>query len=270
MLSLGADDWEERVRAAPFEGRIVFHLAARVHAPHECDETAFARDNVDKTVRLAREASRRGARRFIFVSSSKVYGDESHGRPFAVGDPLAPGDAYSRSKRDAEEALAREGGESGLAMIVVRPPLVMGAGARANVESAMRLADSGWPLPFATIANRRSFVHVSDLARLLLRCATGATERGTFDAAHAVPMSTPALFAALRRHLVRAPRLFAMPPEALERAASLAGMGSPIRRLTRSLEVDPAATERTLAWSAFVGLDEAAAEMARAWRAGWR
>ena len=96
-LSLGADDWEERMLAAPFEGRVVFHLAARVHAPRDHDEAAFARDNVDKTTRLAQEAARRGARRFIFVSSSKVYGEESRGRPFAVRDALAPGDAYARS-----------------------------------------------------------------------------------------------------------------------------------------------------------------------------
>lgn len=270
-LSLGAHDWEERLRGAPFEGRAVFHLAARVYAPHDDDAAAFHRDNVDKTRRLAEEAARGGALRLIFVSTSKVYGEESPGRPFAAGDAPAPPDSYARSKLLAEEALARIAGDSGLEVVVVRPPLVLGAGARGNVASTMRLADGAWPLPFGAISNRRSFVHVDDLAGLLVRCATHPAAAGaTLDAAHAEPMSTAALFEALRRHLGRPPRLFAVPPAALERAAALAGAGARMRRLTRSLELDPAPTERALGWRAPTGLEEAAAEMSRAWRGGWR
>ena len=270
-LALGADGWEERLRGAPFEGRAVFHLAARVHAPRDHDEEAFGRDNVVKTRRLAEEAARRGARRLVFVSTSKVYGEESPGRPFAVGDPPAPQDAYARSKLAAEEALVQVAGETGLEVVVVRPPLVLGPGARGNVESAIRIADGIWPLPFAAISNRRSFVHVGDLARLLVRCASHPAAVGaTLDAAHPEPMSTPALIGALRRHLGRVPRLFAVPPSTLERAAALAGAGGRMRRLTRSLELDPEPTARAVQWRATTGLEEAAAEMSRAWRAGWR
>jgi nucleoside-diphosphate-sugar epimerase len=270
-LALGTDGWEERLRAAPLEGRAIFHLAARVHAPRDPDEAAFRRDNVEKTRRLALEAARRGARRLVFVSTSKVYGEESVGRAFAAGDVPAPQDAYARSKLAAEEALAQVAGDEGLEVVVVRPPLVLGPGARGNVVAALRLADGPWPLPFAGIANRRSFVHVGDLARLLVRCASHPAAAGaTLDAAHPEPMSTPEFLTALRRHLGRAPRLFAIAPALLEQGAALGGAGGRMRRLTRSLELDPAPSERAVEWRASTGLEEAAAEMARAWREGWR
>jgi len=270
VLALGTAGWQERLREAPFEGRTVFHLAARVHDPGDRDEAAFHRDNVVKTTALAEEAARRGARRLVFVSTSKVYGEESTGRPFDSTDPPAPWDAYARSKTEAEQVIRRVAARSGFDFVIVRAPLVLGAGARGNVRAAMRLADGPWPLPFAAIRNRRSFVHVDDLARLLVGCASYPGHlAAVFDAAHPEPMSTPALFTSLRHHLGRAARLFGVDPGLLERVAALAGAGDRMRRLTRSLEIDPAAAMRIVGWHASIGLDEAAAGLARAWRSGW-
>src|SRR6185295_7478016 len=143
-------------------------------------------------------------------------------------------------------------------------------GAKANIESLMRLADRGWPLPFAAVANRRSFVEVGDLARLLVDCATHPLAVGAIlNAAHAEAFSTSELVGALRRHLGRPPRLFPAPRVLLETAAAIAGQGERMRRLTRSLELDVSATEARVGWKASIGLDEAAAAMTRSWRSGW-
>ena len=268
-LALGAAGWEGRLASTRFAGTTVFHLAARVHAPGDHDAEAFERDNVEKTRRVAEAAARGGAPRLVFVSTSKVYGEESvPGRPFAVGDPLAPADPYSRSKVAAERALAVVAAESGMAITIVRPALVLGAGARANVESLMRLADGGWPLPLASIANRRSFVHVADLALLLIACATHPRAAGaTLNAAHEQPFSTPGLVESLRRHLGRPARLHAAPPRLLEAAAAVTGQRGRMRRLTRSLELDVSATTAHVGWSASVGVEECARELASSWRA---
>jgi nucleoside-diphosphate-sugar epimerase len=270
-LSLGAGDWEARLAAAPLAGATVFHLAARVHDPRAADVDAFHRDNVEKTRRLGEAAARRGARRLVFVSSIKVHGEESGARAFRPADEPAPQDAYGRSKMEAERALAQLATEHGLAVVVVRPPLVLGPGARGNLESLMALADSPWPLPLAAIDNRRSFVHVDDLARLLLLCGSeeGAVGR-TFIGAHAQSVSTPQLVGALRRALGRPERLFPLPPAILEATAALAGQGARARRLTRSLVGDPSEARERLGWSAGISIDGAAQEMARAWRRGWR
>ena len=267
-LGLQAAGWEARIAACDFAQATVFHLAARVHRGDDAEDP-FVADNVEKTRALAQAAARGGAARLVFVSSVKVHGDESRGRALQPDDPLAPRDAYARSKRDAERALAEIAAAEGLDVCIVRPPLVYGAGAGGNLRALLRLADSPWPLPFAALDNRRSFVHVDDLARLLVACGEAAEARGaTFLAAHRESVSTATLVSRLRHALGRPARLYPMPARVLEAAAAIAGRREQMTRLTRSLEVDPSLADSRLGWRAEVGHEAAVAELARAWRGG--
>ena len=262
-LRLGAPDWMEQVESTDFNGATVFHLAARVHADDD-DDPAFLRDNVHKTLEFARAARRGGARRFVFLSSVKVNGEESPGRAFARGDPPQPQDAYARSKQQAEAALATV---EGLDWVVVRSPLVYGANVKGNLLSLLHLADSPWPLPFGALDNRRSFVHVDDLARLLIDAASNDAAVGnTYLAAHRDSISTRALVATMRGAMSRPARLFSVPAGVLESAAALAGQQQRMQRLTRSLEVDPGDAERELGWTAQIGFGNALEDMVRAYR----
>jgi nucleoside-diphosphate-sugar epimerase len=266
-LSQGSVGWEQAIGAAPLAGATIFHLAARVHEQGEPDAAAFEHDNVQKTRLLAEQAVRQRARRIVFMSTVKVNGEETGLTPFAPGDAPDPQDAYARSKLEAERVLAGIAGASGVEWVVVRSPLVFGSAAKANLESILRLADTPWPLPFAAIDNRRSFIHASDLARILLACGEHAGAPGrTFLAAHPEPFSTPQLVASLRRSLGRPERLFAVSRGLLEAAGRVAGQHERVRRLTRSLEVDGSLASESLGWKAAIGLEDAAAEMARSWR----
>lgn len=268
-LHLTPPRWIDLVDSVPFEGATVFHLAARAHQMGGASEDDYTRDNVDKTRRLADVAAGRGARRMVFLSSVKVHGEESGARPFVATDKPAPQDAYARSKLAAEEAVTSAASRHGLQTTIVRAPLVYGAGARGNLQALLRLADSPWPLPFASLDNRRSFVHVDDLAALLIACAARREAVGqTYLAAHHSAVSTSALIARLRIALGRPRRLFPVAPSTLESAASVAGQGERIRRLTRSLEADPSAAENDLAWSAKVPLERAIADLVRGHREG--
>lgn len=265
-VALGVPDWERSLEGVAWRDATVFHLAARVHRGGDTDEAAFTRDNAGKTEALARAAAVGGARRIVFLSTVKVFGEESPGRPFAAGDPPRPQDAYARSKHAAEEALRRVAQRSALEVAVVRSPLVYGAGAGGNLAALLRLADSAVPLPFSAVRNRRSFVHVDDLARLLVACGTEARAAGgLYLAAHRDALSTPQLLGALRAVLGRPKRLFAVPATVLEAGASLAGQGERMRRLTRSLEVDPSSAE-SLDWRAELGVERCAADMVAAYR----
>ncbi len=266
-LRLGVDDWRERVRATDFSGAVVLHLAARVHRAGDGSEADYERDNVQKSIELARAAVAGGARRLVFLSSVKVNGEESAAHAFGPDDRPAPADAYARSKWAAEQALRRIGLETGLEVTVVRSPLVYGAGAKGNLRALMRLADTRWALPFAAIRNRRSFIHVDDLARLLLACADAPSGGGSlFFAAHPAPASTPDVVGTMRRCLARPTRMFAMPPAFLEALAFPFGQMQRVRRLTRSLEVDPTAATVDLGWGAVVSLDAAIEGMVAAYR----
>jgi nucleoside-diphosphate-sugar epimerase len=266
MLHLGEDDWRAQVDLAPFGDARVFHLAARVHDPDPGDDRAWSLDNVEKTRVLAEAARARGARRFVFLSSVKVLGEESPGRGLRSDDPARPADAYARSKL-AAETLLRGLANPSFEVVVVRSPLVYGAGVKGNLLALLHLADSGWPLPLGAIRNRRSFVHVDDLARLLVDCAhLPQAPGGTFLAAHPVPVSTSDLVLGLRERLGRPPRLLRVPGSIVELLAGLVGQTERARRLTRSLEIDTTQTEAELGWSAQIGLATALDDMVRAYR----
>jgi UDP-glucose 4-epimerase len=265
-LRLGGEDWKHEIEMARFEGAVVLHLAGRAHQGGS--EEQYRHDNVEKTRALAQAAARGGAVRLVFLSSIKVNGESTRGRAFTRDDAPAPEDAYGRSKRDAEAQLARMRASGELQSVVVRSPLVIGARAKGNLASLLRLADTGWPLPLASIHNRRSFVHVDDLAQLLIVCAREPQAVGKiYLAAHADPFSTPGLAALMREALGRPRRLVAFAPSALEIAGSLSGRGDAIRRLTRSLEVDASAAQRELGWRAQASLAQAVDEMTRHHRA---
>jgi len=267
-LSLAGDDWRSCIASVDFEGATVYHVAARVHRTAAGGaERAFIHDNVEKTETLARAAAEHGARAFVFVSTAKVNGDESMAVPFRASDTPDPQDAYARSKWAAEQALARIASITGLPTTVVRPPLVYGRGAKANLRALLRLCDSPWPLPFAAVHNRRSFIEVNDLARLLLACpheTRGSTI--THMAANPQPVSTSQLVGALRRELGRKVRLFAVTPRLLETAATIVGQRDNMLRLTRSLVVDAVDAERSLGWRAQVSFETALADMVAGYR----
>ncbi len=252
-LSLGRGDWREALDATPLEGATVIHLAARVHDPRARD-VDFEVDNVEKTAALAQAAAAAGAVRFVFASTVKVFGEESGAAAFTERDDARPLDAYARSKWRAEEALDQVSARTGLPVVVLRIPLTYGPGVGGNFRALARLADSGWWLPLGAIANRRSLIHVDDLAHAFVVAATHENAPGrTYIVAHPEPVSTTRLVEAMRAALARPRRLFGCPPAVLEAVASLAGRRAQVRRLTRSLEVDSSALSRDTGWRARVG-----------------
>lgn len=266
-LSMSAEGWAAAARSAPFAGATVFHLAARVHRIEADSGTQYLRDNAEKTRQLAELAASRGARRFIFLSSIKVLGEETTARPFTPADPPAPQDGYARSKLAAEVALQEIASRRSMQYVIVRSPLVYGQGARGNLMSLLKLADCAWPLPFASLAAPRSFIHVDDLAEVLQACATRreAANR-TYLPAHRQPSCTRDLVCALRQALGRPARLFPMSPAKIEALGAVLGQRARVLRLTRALEVDPSAAEHDLGWSAQRGLDVAAADLVAGYR----
>jgi nucleoside-diphosphate-sugar epimerase len=256
-------DW----RAALQGVQCVVHLAARTHVLHEsaADPLAeYRRANVEATERLARQAAAAGVRRLVFMSSIKVNGEATHGRPYTETDPPRPEDAYGTSKWETERALARVATESGLEVVVLRPPLVYGPGVKGNFLRLMRLVASGTPLPFASIANRRSLVYVGNLADAVVAAADvpGAAGR-TYLVADGEGVSTPDLVRAIATALGARARLLPCPPALLELGAALAGRRAEIARLTGSLQVDASAAARELGWRPRVDLERGLAATAR-------
>lgn len=268
-LSMAGEGWAAAAQSAPFARATVIHLAARAHRMDADSGALYLRDNAEKTRQLAQLAASRGARRFVFLSSIKVLGEETTARAFTCADRPAPRDAYGRSKLAAEVALQEVAAKGSMQCVIVRSPLVYGKGARGNLASLLELADSGWPLPFASLAAPRSFIHVDDLAELLLACALRPQAAGRiYLAAHREPACTRDLAGALREALGRPRRLFPMPPAAIEALGAAVGQRARALRLTRALEVDPSAAEGDLGWRARRGLAVAVADLVEGRREG--
>jgi nucleoside-diphosphate-sugar epimerase len=225
----------------------IVHLAAAAHEAAERyertnDYQALRSVNALATERLAREAHAAGIGRFVFISSVGVHGDGTHGTPFTEQSAFAPRSLYARSKLEAEERLAEVARATGLAVTVLRPPLVYGPGNPGNMLRLLRLLDGGSPLPLASIENRRSLVYVGNLADAIMRCIESpAAEGRTYLVSDGAPISTPELCRALGRALGRPARLFRFPPALLE-------LAPPMRKLTRSLVVDDRAIRDELRW----------------------
>lgn len=256
--------WESALRGC--DG--VIHLAARVHVMNErsADPLAeFRRVNVQGSVALARAAAAAGVRRFVFVSSVKVNGEQTlPGQPFRATDAPAPEDAYAISKFEAEQQLQALAQATGMELVIVRPPLVYGPGVGANFGALMRWIGRGRPLPLGALRNnRRSLVAVDNLVDLLVRCATDPAAPGhTFLAGDGEDLSTAELVERIGMALGRPARQLALPPWLLRGLARAIGRPAIASRLCDSLQVDISNTCKVLAWQPPVSVDEALARAA--------
>ena len=150
QIAIGSISYDTDWATALINVQQLVHLAARVHVINDKSTDAlaeFRRVNVEGTSALARQAAAAGVRRFVFLSSIKVNGEfTEEGRPFTAFDAPAPEDPYGISKHEAEQFLRKIASETGMEVVIIRPPLVYGPGVKANFESMMRWLVRGVPL----------------------------------------------------------------------------------------------------------------------------
>jgi len=218
----------------------------------------FRRVNVQGTLNLARQAAAAGVRRFVFVSSIKVNGEMTQlGRPFTADDAPAPLDAYGVSKMEAEQGLREIALQTGMEMVIIRPPLVYGPGVKANFAAMMRWLRYGVPLPLGVIHNQRSLVSLENLVDLLVTCITHpAAANQTFLVSDGEDVSTTELLRRMGQAMGKPARLLPVPGSWLKLAAGLVGKGDVAQRLCGSLQVDISKTRELLGWVPPVSLDE--------------
>lgn len=244
----GVTDWSQLLANID----IVVHLAARVHEMQETDVaalSAFQDVNLHGTIKLARQAAIYGVKRFVYVSSIKVNGEYTGSNPFTERDAPQPQDPYAVSKWQAEQALHEIGLETGMEIVIVRPPLVYGPGVKANFHSLLKLVSRSLPLPLGSIHNRRSMIFVGNLVDALALCATHPAAAGqTYLVSDGDSVSTPQLVKEIAIAMKRPERLFPFPLSVMRLLARMIGKSSIVDRLTQSLEVDSCKVREELAW----------------------
>jgi nucleoside-diphosphate-sugar epimerase len=239
----------------------VVHTAARVHVMRDSATdplSEYRSVNVEGTLNLARQAARATVKRFIFISSIKVNGEQtSIDIPFSADDTPAPQDPYGISKLEAEQALREVARKTRMDAVVIRSPLVYGPGVRANFLSMMRCVYRGIPLPLGAVNNLRSFVALDNLTDLLIRCLTHpAASNQTFLVSDGEDLSVGQLAIRLGRALGRPARLIRVPEQLLTIGATLLGKQEIVQRLCGSLRLDIRKTRRLLEWHPPITVDE--------------
>lgn len=229
----------------------VVHLAARVHVMRDTSVDPlgeFRRINVEGTLNLARQAAASGVRRFVFISSIKVNG-EGGDRPYSEPDPAAPQDDYSRSKWEAEQGLREIAKQTGMEVVILRPPLVYGPGVGANFRRLMEVVARGLPLPFGSIKNRRSLLYLGNLVDAIRVCLTHPkAANNTYLLSDGEDVSTSELIRRLAQAMDRPARLLPVPPAWFDFAGRLLGKQQEVARLLGSLAVDSEMIRRELDW----------------------
>lgn len=253
---LSADQgWAEGV-----EGHeVVIHCAARAHIMNDQDIdplTEFRRVNVDGTLNLAKQAAAAGVKRFVFISSIGVNGN-SNTHPFMVDDQPNPVEPYALSKWEAEQGLWQVHRETGMELVIIRPPLVYGPGAPGNFGSLVRWVKKGIPLPLGAIHNKRSLVGIDNLVDLIILCVNHpAAANQVFLAGDGEDMSTTELLRGMARVMGKPARLVPVPAGLLQFGATLLGKKAMAQRLLGSLQVDISHTRNTLNWTPPVSVDD--------------
>ena len=239
----------------------VVHLAARVHVMQ--DKTVnplaeFRKVNVDATLNLAKNAAQAGVKRFVFISSIKVNGERTEiSRPFTEEAEVNPQDAYAVSKSEAERCLLQIAQQTGMEVVIIRPPLIYGAGVKANFASMMRVVKHGLPLPLGNIQNKRSFVHVGNLVSLIAKCIEHPKAANqVFFVSDGHDLSTTELLQACAKASGVKARLFSVPLRLIEMAAAILGKRGVMQRLCGNLQVDISKARNLLDWEPPISVED--------------
>ena len=241
---------------------VVIHLAGRAHVMRERDPNplgAFRAANLEPTMQLALRAVEASVKRFIFISSIKVNGEETMlNGVFKPDDSPRPLEPYSVSKYETEKALLSFALRTQLEVIIIRPPLVYGPSAKGNFATLLKCITQGIPLPLSAIRNnRRSLVSLYNLMDLIDRCMVHPNASNQiFLASDGEDISTYDLVLRLSKALGVASRLFYLPPLALKAGAMIFNKLHLYQRLCGSLQVDISKNQMLLDWNPPISLDD--------------
>jgi nucleoside-diphosphate-sugar epimerase len=261
------DGWSDVLRDVD----VIVHLASLVSLNNDRSGNAlndYRRVNVEGTRRMAEAAMLTGVRLIVYISTIKVNGEFTSDKPFTEFDVPSPGDAYSLSKWEAEQAL--NDFRANMEITIIRPPMVYGPGAKGNLVRLMKSIEKGYPLPFKNIRNKRSLISIDNLIDVIIASVFKAESAGnTFLVSDGDDISTPDLISRIAISMGKKPRLVDFPEKTM---AVISNLVPPIRpllqRLTGSLVIDSGSSRNRLNWVPRGTVDEGIRSMVSAYLSG--
>lgn len=250
----------------------VVHLAGRAHVLHEQSADplqAFREANCASTLRVARAALAAGVRRFVFVSSIGVNGQQTGEAAFDEQSTPAPHADYAVSKHEAELQLRELLRGSAMQLVIIRPPLVYAGHAPGNFRRLLGLVAAGLPLPFGAVRNSRSMIALDNLVDFIVRCIEHpAAVDQLFVIADGEDLSVGQITDLLAQGMGLRSRQLAIPPRLMRGVARLLGRGGLYVQLCGSLRVDAGKARELLQWQPPLSAQDALRQAGRDYLAG--
>jgi UDP-glucose 4-epimerase len=240
----------------------VIHCAGVATETYKSDTSVlsyYRKINVEGTRNLAYQAAAKGVKRFIFISSIKVNGERTEGfLSFKNTDIPKPEGIYAISKWEAEQSLHSIFKQTGLEIVIIRPPVIYGQQVKGNFYRLINFIDRGFPLPFGKVNNLRSYVALDNLVDLIICCINHPRAAAqTFLVADGEDLSTPDLIKKISFTLQKKPFLLNVPISFMKFAGNMIGKSKEINRLLSSLRLDFSYTQKLLGWKPSISIDKA-------------
>ncbi len=219
---------------------VVVHLSALVHQVGGASYEEYEKVNITQTLKLANKAKKEGVGHFVFMSTVKVYGEETE-VAYNEDSLCKPQDDYGKTKLKAENELLKLQDEN-FKVSIVRTPIVYGYGVKANIKNLINLIKKVPVLPFGNIKNKRSMVYIGNLTHLIDEIIIQQKD-GVFLASDNESISTAELIALIAKELNKKTILVKTPlfDTILKKIRQ-----NIYKRLFKSLEVDNSKTKKVL------------------------
>lgn len=200
----------------------IIHLAGKAHdTANTSAEGDYLKINRDLTIQIFDEFLNSDIRDFFYFSSVKATADtidgildEEHN-----SNPKTP---YGRSKLEAERYLLSKKLPENKRLFIIRPCMIHGPGNRGNLNLLYKIVEKGIPWPLASFENKRSFLNIDNLNFLIHRMLTEPKVlSGIYNFADDTSLSTNDLIAVINSALGKKEKLWKIPKNLIEKAASL-------------------------------------------------
>jgi nucleoside-diphosphate-sugar epimerase len=239
----------------------VIHLAGKAHVIDKDEASVldeFRKINTELTLNLAKQAVTAKVKRFVFLSSIRVNGNQNS-YPFLEIDTPNPKEPYAISKYEAEQGLLKLAKNSNLEVVVIRPPLVYGNNAPGNFGRLVQWADAKFmlPLPLGAVNNARSLIAIDNLVNFIITCALHSKSANeVFLISDNDPLSTTLLLKKIAKAFNKKALLLPVPVSWMVFVAKLLGKEADAVRLFSSLIVDSSKARDLLDWHPITTMDE--------------
>ena len=174
------DSWREK-NFAGYDS--VFHVAGIAHSDNgkisEEKSKLYYAINTDLTIEVAKKAKSEGAKQFVFMSSSIVYGNSAtigKRKVITKDTPVSPANCYGDSKVQAENGIVKLE-DNRFKVVILRPPMIYGKGSKGNYPLLVKLALKMPVFPY--VRNERSMLYIENLCEFV-RLVIENEERGIF------------------------------------------------------------------------------------------